>query len=78
MEHVRLIGVAELARQLNISTRSVWRLRDGGKLPPPMRVGRSVRWRLSDIEQWIEAGLPDVRRTGWAPGSAGRREVRYE
>lgn len=29
-----------------------------GDLPKPVKLGRAVRWRKSDILQWIEQGCP--------------------
>lgn len=49
----RMIAAAELAKLLNISTRTLWRLRSAGKLPPPVRLGGAIRWLLTDIEGWL-------------------------
>ena len=48
----------ELAETLCISLRQVWRLKAKGDLPKPVTIGRNVRWRRSDILQWIEEGCP--------------------
>jgi excisionase family DNA binding protein len=48
----------ELAETLCISLRQVWRLKAKGDLPKPVNIGRNVRWRRSDIIEWIEAGCP--------------------
>jgi excisionase family DNA binding protein len=48
----------ELAETLCISLRQVWRLKAKGDLPKPVTIGRNVRWRRSDIVEWIEAGCP--------------------
>lgn len=53
-----LMGRAELARELSISTRSLDRLASSGRLPMPVRLGGAVRWRRADIAEWIEAGCP--------------------
>jgi excisionase family DNA binding protein len=53
-----LIGAECLANLLQLSTRTLWRLVHAGKIPAPLRIGRSVRWKRSEIEQWIEAGCP--------------------
>jgi predicted DNA-binding transcriptional regulator AlpA len=45
-------------------------LRSSGRLPKPVNIGGSVRWRASDIEKWIDWGCPD-RKTFEA-----RKEVR--
>lgn len=68
MENVtRLLDVDGVAELLGISPRGVWRFRDQGKLPPPVALGRLVRWRAGDLSAWVADGCPDVRRTGWKP-----------
>jgi len=57
-----LIDAAEVAKMLGISPRSVWRLRSGGKIIEPLRVGGLVRWRRDQILDWIERGCPAVKK----------------
>ncbi len=52
-------GVAALLG--GCSTRHVYRLSDGGKMPPPVRLGGLVRWRRDEIQDWIANGCPTVR-----------------
>jgi len=52
----RLIDVRGVAERLNCSTRQVWKLASSGRLPAPLRLGRSVKWRESDIDRFITAG----------------------
>ena len=54
-----LLTVAEVAKVLRISTRSVWRLVNTGKLIKPVRIGGSIRWRRTDLENWIVRGCPE-------------------
>lgn len=49
-----LIDVDEVARRLAVSAQTVRRLVAAGQFPAPIRVGRSVRWRLADVEAWID------------------------
>jgi excisionase family DNA binding protein len=51
-----LVNVREVARLLNCSTRHVFRLTDAGHLPSPVRLGALVRWRKTDVDQWIAGG----------------------
>jgi predicted DNA-binding transcriptional regulator AlpA len=53
-----LISVETLAEMLDISPRSVWRRLSSGEMIEPIRIGSSVRWRLRDVEAWVEAGCP--------------------
>jgi predicted DNA-binding transcriptional regulator AlpA len=54
----RLINAEELARMMDISERTLWRLLSGGKVPQPVRIGRNTRWRLAEVAAWIERGCP--------------------
>ena len=35
-----------------------------GEAPRPVRVGRSVRWRRQELEDWIEGGCQPTRDAG--------------
>lgn len=56
LEVERLLSAKEVADVLGVSKRQIFRLKSSGKIPAPVRVGGSVRFRLSDIEKWIEWG----------------------
>ena len=72
----KLVSAGQVAEMLGVSLRGIWRMRDGGRLPVPVTLGRLVRWRESDISAWIGAGCPDVRRTGWVPSAESKGGVR--
>ncbi len=59
-----LLGVRAVAKMLDCSTRHVYRLTDAGRLPSPLKLGALVRWRRADIDNWLAAGCPAVRRPG--------------
>ena len=51
----RLIDVRELAKRFDTSTRTIYRMLQRGQLPPPVRLSRgTVRWRLSDVIEFVE------------------------
>lgn len=52
----KLIDARELARRLGISTRQVFKLRAMGRLPEPVKLARSTRWREGEIDRFIECG----------------------
>ena len=54
-----LLSAAELATTLRLSKRTLWRLLAAKKLIAPIRVGGSVRWRISDVRRWIDDGCPE-------------------
>lgn len=56
-----LMDVRAVAELLQCSPRHIYRLSDGGKMPPPRKLGALVRWSARDIEAWIASGCPSVR-----------------
>ena len=56
-----MMTVGEIATLLNVGIATVWRMRDCGRIPPPLKIGAIVRWRRDDIERWIADGCPDMR-----------------
>jgi predicted DNA-binding transcriptional regulator AlpA len=72
-----LLSIKDLVAMLGIAPRTIWRLRDAGKMPQPVRLGGptrgAIRWRRTDIMAWIENGCPSCRRAGGADGRGARR-----
>ena len=46
----------DLAKMLKISERTLWRLLSAHKIPEPVRIGGSTRWRLAEVQEWIAGG----------------------
>jgi excisionase family DNA binding protein len=57
----QLLDVRAVARLLGCSSRHVYRLSDGGRMPKPVKLGALVRWRRQALEDWIAAGCPALR-----------------
>jgi excisionase family DNA binding protein len=55
-----LLDVNAVAEMLTCSPRHVYRLSDCGEMPRPVKVGRLVRWRRKELEDWIADGCPRV------------------
>lgn len=53
-----LIDIAVLAVLLDRSVASLERDQAAGRLPAPLRLGGSKKWRRSEIESWVAAGCP--------------------
>jgi excisionase family DNA binding protein len=53
-----LLPASKVARMLQVSTRTLWRLLAAGKMINPIKLGRSVRWRKDELMKWIAAGCP--------------------
>jgi len=67
-----LLTAQAVADKLSLSRRAVFRMKSAGLICPAIRVGQgAVRWRLNDIEQWIQLGCPD-RKTFEAMQQVGR------
>lgn len=56
-----LVTAEELAKLMQVSERTLWRLLSAGKVPQPVRIGRNTRWRLAEVLEWIEHGCPISR-----------------
>jgi excisionase family DNA binding protein len=48
-----LLTVAEAAKALAVSTRTIWSLTNRGELPA-VRIGRAVRYEIGDLRAWID------------------------
>jgi len=53
--------VGDIATLLKSSSRHVRRLADSGQMPRPFHLGRLVRWRKAEIDQWLAAGCLSCR-----------------
>ncbi len=63
LERLReLLTAAEAAEVAGVAKRSWWRYVSSGKAPAPVRLGGAVRWRRSELAEWIQAGCPRVRK----------------
>lgn len=55
-----LLTAADLAREFRCNVQTIRRHAKSGFLPPPVKLGRQVRWRRADIVDWIGAGCPNL------------------
>jgi excisionase family DNA binding protein len=63
MAEDEILTLREIADYLKLTERTLYRLTQDGTLPG-FKVGNSWRFRVRDIEAWIEAQKADVRRAG--------------
>ena len=59
-----LIGMEHLAELIGVSTQTLRRMTQSGKLPEPIRLGRLIRWKPQVIDDWIAAGCPPAKELG--------------
>lgn len=63
------LNVEQVAKRYSVSKDTIWRWRRNGDFPLPIQLGgKTVRWRLSDLEKWesrcvcaLAASLTDMR-----------------
>lgn len=60
----RLGDVRAAGRMLGLCSRTVQNMVASGRLPAPIRLGRSVRFDLHELNAWISAGCPGAE--DWA------------
>ena len=53
-----LVTANEIAEMVGVSSRTIWRWDSSGKVPKPIRIGKAVRWRRQDIDEWVKDGCP--------------------
>ncbi len=54
----RMLDVEDVATELKVSKRKVWKMKAMKQIPSPVRLGRAVRWDSKAIDRWISAGCP--------------------
>lgn len=59
-----LLTAKHVAKLLQISPRTLWRLVSAGGIINPIRLGHSVRWRKDELMQWIAEGCPKQKDKG--------------
>ena len=56
IDNLKTIGVTELASILGCSQAHIYRLSSERRdLPPMVKIGQLVRFRISDVEKWLES-----------------------
>ena len=58
-----LLRTPAAAAMLNTSVRTLRMWDAAGKIPQPIRIGRSTFWRSEELRAWVAAGCP--RRKDW-------------
>ena len=61
-KQLELLTKEQVAAKLNLSLRSIYRMAEAGKIPPPVKFGGAVRWRSDVIDDWIENDCKPVRK----------------
>jgi predicted DNA-binding transcriptional regulator AlpA len=70
-EDGQLIRADRLWQILAISSATGWRWHAAGRLLRPISFGTTLRWRLTEVHDWIAAGCPP--RDEWEAVRGARR-----
>ena len=60
-----LLTARETAALLGTSRATLYRLHSSGRVPMPLRLGRSCRWRAEELRAWVKEGCPPRVRWEW-------------
>jgi excisionase family DNA binding protein len=62
-----LIDTNQVAKLLQVSARTVWKMEHVGEMPKAIRIGKAVRWGYEEIQEWVAAVCPaaDQWKTNW-------------
>jgi predicted DNA-binding transcriptional regulator AlpA len=66
-----LLTLTETADYVNLSVSKVQSLLKQQRFPEPKRIDKNVRWRLTELDAWIDADLPTETK------KAGRPRLAY-
>ena len=67
-----LLNARETAAVLGVALRTLARLNSSGAIPPPIRLGGSVRWRAEELVDWCRASCPPRSEWKWEPNGGSR------
>ncbi len=71
----RMLGKSDVLDLLNISDRTLEKLVRARRFPPPLRLGKTVRWADTVVQRWLALQLEP--QTSWEPPRRpGRAPVR--
>lgn len=65
-----VLTTSELAEYLGVHVQAIYDLRTDGRGPSGIRVGREIRYRVSDVRRWLD-GLHEPQRS--LSGRGGER-----
>ena len=71
-----LLKVTDVAILVGVSSTTVRRLVQEGKLPQGIKLGGSRLWNAAELKDWIEARLPDVKTWNAMVDAKAKAKVR--
>ena len=65
-----LLDAPAVGKLLGLSASTVWRLHAAARMPRPIKLGGSTRFRADEIRAWVAAGCPGRGRWEMLQGVA--------
>lgn len=61
-----LVTITELAEYLGVPVKTIYEWRQAGRGPVGVRIGRHLKFRLSDVQAWVDSrrDVPSPRPSG--------------
>jgi len=50
----RLVTIKEVVNLVGFKTSTIYKFIKTRNFPEPIKIGRSSRWKLSDVNKWLE------------------------
>lgn len=69
-----MMKLIEVAERVRLNPMTVRRLSKSGDFPPPITLGRALRWNLADVERFL-VGSTSTAAAVVKTGAAGNEEV---
>jgi prophage regulatory protein len=69
----KLLGKADIQKLLDVSDRTLEKMVRARQFPPPLRLGKTVRWAETVIQQWLATRLE--AQMAWQPPKRAARAV---
>lgn len=58
----QLIDMAFITSLLHMTDKWIYKLIKDGSFPKPIKLGRSSRWRKSEVESWLQERVDQSRK----------------
>lgn len=65
--HARLMSTTDVAREVGVSSNTIRRMARRGEMPPPLPIGKQMRWRREAVMSWIASLTGGEYKGGWTP-----------
>jgi predicted DNA-binding transcriptional regulator AlpA len=68
-----LLDAGATAALLGCGRRKLFSMLAAGEIPAPIRFGKRLTWRRSELVAWTDAGCPPACRWTWPPQGTSAR-----